>query len=490
MSLLLLALGSAWAEPPAEARTAGVPADVQPEPSEPVTGVTFFALAQTKVTASNVVTTNPFFDGQVVGTLGGTSGVEVSDEDTSIFAEQRAAAFLGYRPALLDGKAGLNTAFEVDFAWGDASYGIGGNTGGGFGGDQVNLQTRRLNADFQSELAGHEQTTVVGLQWLGDGVAMPTDGLDAVFRSGGRGTVFASEAAGVTVYGRGERVDYRLAGATLVENASATSDDVGLLMADLQIASDWRSSIGVHAWSLVDRSGGTGGALGVGPASALAELQGASSLDIGPTDATLGWLGADAGFNADLRRGDVGAHGVVIGNVGTLVPETGPELAVRGVLADIEGRWRYQPGAGSVLRGEVLYVSGDDPRDATYTGFITGNSYGAVGAVHATHGTLLLHPDLLSINRQVSQTGDVAAGGRGQLSLTGSLGYDPIPDRLTVQVGAGHAAYGGGTSAQELNARVIAQPLLFLRTGLSGAYLARPDEDAWIVYASLDWLVI
>lgn len=485
-ALLLVLSGAALAQPPAEARTA----DVQPEPDGPDTGLAFFALSQTKLTATNVATTNPFFDGQVVGVLDGTSGVQPQEANRSVFAEQRVAAFFGYRPALLDGQAGLNAAFEVDFAWGDASYGLGGNTGGGFGGDQVNLQTRRLNADFRSALAGHDQTTVVGLQWLGDGVAQPTDGLDAVFRSGARGLVFASEAAGVTVYGRGPRLDYRLAGTTLVENASASPDDVTLWMADADVKTDWRSSIGLHAWTLVDRSGGTGGALGVGPGSALAELQGAASLDQGAADATLAWLGADAGWNADLSRGAAGVHGVVVANVGTLTPEAGDALPVRSLLADVEGRWRYQPGAGSVLRAEVLYVTGDDPRDGPYTGFVTGNAYGIAGAVHGTHGTLLLHPDLLSINRQVSQTGDVAAGGRGQLSATGSVGYDPIPDRLTVQVGGGTASYGGGTSAQEVNARVIGQPLLFLRTGLSAAYLARPDQDAWVVYASLDWLVI
>ena len=483
--MIHLVLSAALAQPPDEARAA----DVQPDESVPATGVQFFGLVQTKGSATNVVTTNPFFDGQVVGTLGGTSGVEASDT-TSFFVEQRVGAFLGYRPDLLNGQAGLNGAFEVDFAWGDASYGIGGNTGGGFGGDQVNLQTRRLNADFRSSLAGHEQTTVVGLQWLGDGVSRPEDGLDAIFRRGGRGMVFASEAAAVQVFGRSDRVDYRLAGATLVENASAQSDDVGLVMADVAVATDWRSELGLHAWTLVDRSSGTGGALGVGAGSALAELQGAGSLDVGPADATLAWLGADAGLNADLHRGDAGLHGVVLANVGEITPETGDALAVRGVLADVEGRWRYQPGAGSVLRAEVLYVSGDDPRDQTYTGFVTGNSYGVVGAVHGTHGALLLHPDVLSINRQVSQAGDVAASGRGQLSLTGSLGYDPIPDRLTVQLGGGHAQFGGGTSAQEVNARLIGQPLLFLRTGLSGAYLARPGQDAWLVYASLDWLVI
>jgi len=469
---------AAFAREPVEA--------VRPVPDEPATGLDFVGLAQIKTTATNVGTTNAFLDGQVIGVIDGDSGAQAGN-DLSHFSEQRVAAFLAYRPELLDGNAALHGGFEVDFAFGDAAYGIGGNTGGGFGGDQVNLQTRRLYVEVDSALFGHEQEWRAGLHFVTDGVGLPEEGLDAIFRSGARGTILASEAAGASLHGRvPERLRYRAGVYKLVENASAQADDVTLFMGDLELAPAWRTRIGVHAWHLHDLSDGQGGALGVGPSSSLSSLQG------GPSVATEGevhvtWLGADAGWNADLRRGDAGLHGVAMAHIGRL-----GDTAAQGFHANGEGRWRWTAGEGSVLRAEVLYATGDSAGTPTYNGVLSTNSWGIAAATHATHGTLLLHPDLFSINRQVSHTGDLAASGRGQLSLTGSLGYDPIPDRLNVTLGGGHAAFGGGTTAQEINLRVSGEPYLFLRTGLSGAYLARPgsDDDAWIVYASFDWLVI
>ena len=460
------------------------PVEVRPRPEPPETGLDFVGLAQIKTTGTNVATTNAFLDGQVVGVLDGTSGAEATN-DLSHFSEQRVAAFLAYRPSLLDGHAALHGGFEVDFAFGDASYGIGGNTGGGFGADQVNLQTRRLFVEVDSRLLGHQQDWRAGLHFVSDGVGLPEEGLDAVFRSGGRGTILASEAAGASLHGTWpERLRYRLGVYKLVENASSQPDDVTLGMGDLELQPTWRTRIGLHAWHLHDLSEGQGGVLGVGPSSALSELQG------GPSLATEGevhvtWIGADAGWNSALTRGDAGLHGNAFAHLGRL-----GETDAQGLSLDAEARWRWTAGEGSVLRAEVLYATGDSVSDDRYTGVLTTNTWGIAGATHATHGTLLLHPDPFSINRQLSHSGDLAAGGRGQLSFTGSVGYDPIPDRMTVTLGGGHAQFGGGTSAQEVNLRVSGEPYLFLRTGLSGAYLARPGEDAWVVYASLDWLVL
>ncbi|HJN72963.1 MAG TPA: hypothetical protein QGF58_03415 [Myxococcota bacterium] len=467
---------AAFAREPVEA--------LRPVEEPPDVGLDFVGLAQVKTSGTNVATTNAFLDGQVIGVIDGDSGADAGDS-LSHFSEQRVAAFLGYRPPLLDGHAALHGGFEIDFAFGDAAYGIGGNTGGGFGGDQVNLQTRRLYVEVDSQLLRHEQDWRVGLHFVSDGVGLPEEGLDAIFRSGARGTVFASEAAGASLHGQlPERLRYRLGVYKLVENASSQPDDVTLGMGDVELQPGWRTRVGLHAWYLRDRSDGQGGALGVGPSSSTSALQGGPSLDVdGDVDVT--WLGADAGWNADLRRGDLGAHGVALAHLGSL-----GDVDAQGFSANGEARWRWTAGKGSVLRAEVLYATGDSVSDVGYTGVLTGNTWGIAGANHTTHGTLLLHPDLFSINRQVSHTGDLAASGRGQLSFTGSLGYDPVPDRLTVQFGGGHASYGGGTSAQEINLRVLGEPYLFMRTGLSGAYLARPGTDAWIVYASFDWLVI
>ncbi|NOY27956.1 MAG: hypothetical protein GXP62_18990 [Oligoflexia bacterium] len=150
-ALLLLLVGvAAAALPPESVWSTGpdpdaAPPQAQPAPA-PSTGFTAIGLLQARVTRSSVVTTNPFLDGQVVGSLGGLNGTSTSLDDRTLMGEQRADGFFTWAPTILDGRAALTAAFEVDFGWGDQAYQTGGNRGGGFGGDQVNLQTRRLYA--------------------------------------------------------------------------------------------------------------------------------------------------------------------------------------------------------------------------------------------------------------------------------------------------------------------------------------------------------
>jgi hypothetical protein len=449
--------------------------EAQVEPVEDEgTGFTFLGVVQARGSAGNVVNTNPFFNGQVVGVLDGANGTTVSDTDKAVTAEQRAVGFLSYRPVALNGQAGLTAGFEVDFAWGDAAYGTGGNAGGGFGGDQVNLQTRRLHADFD----GGPTHTIVGLQFVGDSVTDPTraPSLDALYRSGGRLMVWGSEAAGVQSFGTLDTLSWRAGAFTLVEGDFSQNDDVGLLMADVELRPAPGLSVGLHGWHLRDRAGGQ-----VGPTSALSGLQGAAIIDhLGTVvDADLSWVGVDVGYDPSLSMGRVGAHGVVLANLGRLYIEDEVDQDISSVLVDLEARARWAAGAGSLFRAELLYTGSE---------FVTGNSYGVVGAAWGTHGTLLLHPDRLAINRQVSQYSDVSAGGVGMVSLSGSLGYDLVPNKLNVTLGGGHAVVGE-RSAQEGNLRLTATPLPLLQVGVAGAYMARPDTDAWLVLTTLDWIV-
>ncbi|MEQ1570355.1 MAG: hypothetical protein ABMA64_32270, partial [Myxococcota bacterium] len=130
LTLALPALAQDAGAPP-EARTSDVAVGVRPN-DRPGNGLSFLGVVQSKVVATNVTSTNPFLDGQVVGVLGGTNDLTTGDQ-TSVYAEQRLGTFFGFAPPILDGSATLNAAFEVDFGWGDRSYGLGGNTGGGAG---------------------------------------------------------------------------------------------------------------------------------------------------------------------------------------------------------------------------------------------------------------------------------------------------------------------------------------------------------------------
>jgi hypothetical protein len=141
---------AALAQTPPESRYA----EAVPKAAEP-RELSAFALFQVRTTTTDLTSTNPLLDGQVVGTLGGTNGVIVDDEATSAFTEQRTNLFATWRPRATSGQAALTAAFELDWAFGDRAYGTGGNLGGGFGADQVNLQTRRLYASFFPSLPHH-----------------------------------------------------------------------------------------------------------------------------------------------------------------------------------------------------------------------------------------------------------------------------------------------------------------------------------------------
>ncbi len=490
----------------------GAPAESQVvEPHQPPPGgFTFLGLVQARATASNLASTNPFLDGQVVGRLGGTNGVIADPSVLSAVTEERVGGFFTYRPTVLNGNAELAAAFEVDFAFGDRSYGTGGNTGGAFGGDMVNLQTRRLYAGFRPKYGAHSLHVMAGLQFVGDSVTDPTaGGPDGLLRSGGRLMVLGSEASGLSVYGRmhddwGDRVRWRAGAFTLYEQGMAEPDDLTLFVGDVAYIPAYATQVGLHAWYLQDRTGGAVGSLGAGPTSALSELQGGPRLDpydgaAWPEDAQIyadiAWLGADASYNADLTADKVGASGVVLANVGRIYAPVVQDYAVRGLLADGEVRYRYAPGEGSVVRGEVLFTSGDDPDRGAYTGVITANSWGVAGAVPATHGSLLLMSDPRSVNRMVAVVSDVSGAGRGVRMASVEAGYDPIPGRLTLAGGVASATTADGEGwGTEIHGKVVAEPLLLCNIGWYVGYVipgtaSGLTSSPWETYVSLDWVV-
>ncbi|MFZ5480046.1 MAG: hypothetical protein ACOZNI_24995 [Myxococcota bacterium] len=489
--MLLVAAALASTPPEAEA------AEVRPSPVED-DGFTFLGVVGARASTSNVATTNPLLNGQLVGELGGVN-TTVTGEDPAPGAEMRVGGFFRYTPPLLDGRAALDAAFEVDFGFGDTSYSIGGNTGGAFGGDQVNLQTRRLAVRLRPWAP---LTVVAGLQFVSDGVHDPGAArLDDLFRGGGRLMFFGSEAAGVTAFYARDVVKARLGLYTLYELSLVEDDDVALMMADVQVspAHAWR--VGAHGWWLRDRAGGAAGLLGEGVTSTLSEMQGGPRLDMRPTEdaaapavgADLVWVGADVGYNPALDMGDLGATALVITNQGKLYVADLDDWFVSGWLADAELRWRYTQGEGSVARVELLASSADRDDTFRYSGVVTGNSYGIVGAVHGTHGCLLLFPDPRAINRQVAVVYDVSGGGDGLVAATASVGWDVVPDRLTVGVGGGHARSAAGEPrGTEVNARIVGEPFVLGEVGLYAATVTGTAlaEDPWTVFLAFDWLVI
>ncbi|TNE91000.1 MAG: hypothetical protein EP330_06955 [Deltaproteobacteria bacterium] len=498
---------------PVESRHQAALDQVEPEESLPQE-LRAIALVQIRGTFTNLFSTNPFVNGQVVGTLGGLNGIVPDANTRSAYVEQRTGAFFTWTPHATDGKAALNAAFEVDFGWGDEAYGTGGNTGGGFGGDQVNLQTRRLHADVYPSLANnHHLHFVAGLQMVADSASDPTHVTpDGLLRSGGRMMFFGSEAAGLTMYGRwtddsGDRVRYRLGSYTLAENGFSLSDDAWLTMADLMASPSFGIEIGAHLWYLQDRTGGSGGIadLGYGPTSALSGIQGGPARNLydegfapppqATVDADIVWLGADVGLNAPLTNGPVGGSVALFGTLGRMYAPIAHDDDIRGLLAHGEFRARFAEGKGSVIRVEGLYSSPDNDDIQVHSGTITGNSYGVVGAVHATHGMLLLFPDPGAINRSVAVAYDVSGGMDGLAAVTSGIGYDVVPNKVNVRGSFGTAiAPAAGPLGTEANLRVAYEPLPYLTVyGTGGALIpgsaALVNQTAWVGYAGLDWLV-
>lgn len=505
--------------------------DVVPVPATPKTGLEFLGILDLKPTVSNITTGSAYANGQLVGTLGGTNSttVQAPDEVPGFAVEQRVGAFFKYTPKLLDGRATLGAAFEIDFAWGDSAYGTGGNTGGGLGADQVNLQTRRLYGKFRlwgkpgsspGTARGHSRADLVaGLQFVGDGVYDPDSArLDDLTRSGGRLLFFGTEAAGLTLFGvQNDVLRYRAGAYTLYEDVLSDPDDVTLWMGD----AEWRPApavrLGAHAWYLRDRAGGTAGPINSsGPASSLSELQGGPRLDLRSdtsdesteqapeTSAALAWIGADAAYNPGLDAGRFGASGSLFLNTGRVYVIEKVDVPVLGVLFDGEARIRWTRGAGSVLRVEGLYASGDPAGDTghgngeTYGGVVTANSYGVAASSWTTHGCLLLFPDPSSINRQVAVVYDPSNSGAGLVGFSGSAGFDVVPNRLTVTAGGGYAQPAvtrdgaSGMHGSEANVHLSSHPFPLSTLSIAGAIVMDSgfDRNPWVVTSSFQWIVL
>ena len=111
-------------------------------------GYSFF-----RSTASNITPTNEVLQGQVIGRLFGPNSTEVVSR-TAVYTEQRFVPYMVYQPAILDGFATFRGLFKIDYTWGDNSYGVGNNRGGGLSGGQVNLQTLMANVSPSQKTAG------------------------------------------------------------------------------------------------------------------------------------------------------------------------------------------------------------------------------------------------------------------------------------------------------------------------------------------------
>jgi hypothetical protein len=123
-------------------------------------------------------------------------------------------------------------------------------------------------------------------------------------------------------------------------------------------------------------------------------------------------------------------------------------------------------------------VSRDGDGINAYTGLVTGNSFGIVGATWGSHGMLLLFQDPWAVNRSTPVVFDASNGGRGITAVTATAGYDLVPNKLTLLGGAGHAVDGTGeTVGTELNARLVGHPWFGTNLGVNVATVQNSRFD-------------
>ncbi len=158
--------------------------------------LTFIAYYFNQAVTANYFPTSDFFQGQVIGRLFGRSTARTSDSLSTNFVEQRLLPFFIYTPKLMDGKVTLRASFEIDWTWGDAAYGSGGNQGAGFNADFVNIQTQNIEVEIVPALG---YAINFGLMRAFDSPYHPyRTTVDKLQLSGYRLMYWAGDAAGIS----------------------------------------------------------------------------------------------------------------------------------------------------------------------------------------------------------------------------------------------------------------------------------------------------
>lgn len=481
----------------------------------------------TRAEITNVSPENDLFKGQIVGRLFGPNTTNTS-KDRAIFLEQRLIPFFIAEPKLLDRRARLRASFELDWTFGDTSNSAGGNFGSSITADQVNLQTQNVAVEID---LWKGWSVNVGLQRLYDSALDPyRTPVSNLQLSGSRMAFWGTDAVGAVLHGTSAGQRFKIGAYQIYENLIQKDDDVALfeLATDRHLGRTWH--VGGSLRYLRDASMGQGGLgiLGQGPDSALVDYNGGYRFTIpdGP-DAPeswrghFAWLQADASFNPELTAGRFGGNGFLVGNFGQIVTSIPNQPGDYSKLANILGlagnlrlaaRWGKSPRDHLTL--DFLYTSGDHDglQDGTYSGVVTGNTWGSPAAPFTSFGTYLLLPHGNVVNRYYAAAADISNVGFGLTAASVAFGADIVRNVVYAKVGAAVARSNiqpiGGKNfmGAEVNANVSwrIRPLLdlsghaaYLRLGdyftspeiLASGATTRP-RDPWTFFLTLKWLLV
>lgn len=443
---------------------------------------------------SNVYAQNDFLKGQVVGRLFGGNTTKSSDSLTSMYIEQRLIPFFIYQPRLFNGKATLRASFEIDWTWGDAAYGVGGNFGGGFSADQVNLQTQNLELELNPAKGWYLN---LGLQRIFDTPYNPYKTMfDKMTTTGYRLAYFGTDGVGISVrkdwdYSRIKAGYYKL-----YENYVQLNDDVTLveLTGEKDITKKWK--LGASMYYMRDRASGAGGVsiLSQGFNSLLATHNGTFRFNYRdvPYKADIFWIGSYFGRNTDHWLDPWMVTGFFNANIGASDTLRNQDLSqnewsratdILGFAGNLRISYRYGQTLNDNINIDLLYTSGDQDAldDGKYSGVITGNQWGAPGAIFISSGSYLLMPHGNVVNRFTPAIVDISNMGYGLTAITLNMSRGIIPHKLNTKIGGAFAlsnvqpSGGGFIIGTEVNGNLSYNFGPFMSLEFHAAYLMLGD---------------
>ncbi len=457
--------------------------DTEKTPEKPIKEFQFLAYFFNQGVYNNIYAQNDLFKGQTVGRLFGGNTTTTGEE--AFYFEQRLIPFFIYQPKLLDGHAILRMAFEIDWTWGDASYGVGGNFGSAFSADQVNIQTQNVEIEL---IPANGWAINLGLQRLFDTPYNPyRTFFSKMTNTAYRLSFWGSDAVGLSVRFDRDYDRFKSGYYQLYENKIQQPDDVSLweFLYERDITPDWRQ--GISAWYVYDRANGKGGVsvLNQGLNSTLNNYNGTYRFPLRgkPYKADIFWLGTYGNFNPEYALGRLSLNGYFVSNFGTVKTKQDNSYKKAARISGFAGNFRagYKYGATVEDRFEVdmLYATGDedDLEDEKYSGVLTGNTWGSPGAIFISHGAYLLYPHGNVVNRYIAAITDLSNIGYGQIGGTFNFYKCFIPNKLFVKGGiaAAKSIYkpkdGGDIIGMEYNGMICYKPAVFMNVELHGAYL-------------------
>lgn len=454
----------------------------------------FLAFYINQAVTSNIYPENDFLKGQVVGRLFGGNSTKTSNEHTSAYVEQRLIPFFIYSPSLFNGKATLRASFELDWTWGDAAYGAGGNFGGGFSADQVNLQTQNLELELNPVKGWYVN---LGLQRIFDTPYNPYKTLfDKMTTTGYRLAYFGTDGVGISIRKDWDFARIKTGYYKLYENYVHLDDDVTLfeLNGEKDVSRNWK--VGGSAYYLADRASGAGGVsiLSQGLNSLLATHNGVYKFSFGnvPYKADIAWLGTYFGRNTEHWTDPWMLTGFLNFNLGTAdtlknqlssKTEWSRATNIFGYAANLRASYRYGQTLNDNITLDAIYSSGDANglSDGKYSGVITGNQWGAPGAIFVSTGSYLLMPHGNVVNRYTPAILDISNMGYGMTGVTLNASKGIIPNLLNAKIGGAVAmsnvkpSGGGYLVGSEVNGNVSYNFGPFMSLELHGAYLMLGD---------------